>query len=211
MRDHRFFAALYDRLMASSERAGLGDMRAGLLAQASGRTLELGAGTGLNLTHYGDQVTELVLTEPDRFMAARLLDHLAEKPPPAPVEVLAAPAERLPAEDGSVDTVVSTLVLCTVEDQRRSLQEVRRVLRRDGLLLFLEHVRSGSPRIARWQDRLNRPWWGLISGGCNCNRDTAAAITGAGLEIERLEPGELPKAPFLAKPLIRGSARPLVE
>src|SRR5687768_9401901 len=108
---------MYDRMLRGTERAGLRDMRAELLAGAQGRTLELGAGTGLNLTHYTDAVTELVLTEPDPHMAQRLRKRLEEEPPaPGRVEVIETPAERLPFEDRRFDSVVSTLVLCSVED-----------------------------------------------------------------------------------------------
>jgi SAM-dependent methyltransferase len=104
-----------------------------------------------------------------------------------------------------VDTVVFTLVLCTVPDQRAALAEARRVLAPGGRALFIEHVRSEDPRLARWQDRLHRPWR-LFADGCNCNRDTVAAIEAAGLEIERLQKGELPKAMPPVRPLARGSA-----
>jgi ubiquinone/menaquinone biosynthesis C-methylase UbiE len=207
MSGHRFFAAIYDRVMSSSEEAGLTDMRAELLAQASGRTLELGAGTGLNLAHYGDGVTELVLTEPDEFMARRLRERVErESRAGGATEVLEAGAEDLPLEDSSVDTVVSTLVLCTVESPERALAEVERVLRPEGRLLYIEHVISpDSPSLERWQHRLERPW-GWIAGGCHPNRDTAGLLERSGLEASALERDEFPKAPPLARPLIRGVA-----
>jgi SAM-dependent methyltransferase len=209
--EHRIFAAIYDRLLADSEKGGLRDMRSELLRGASGRTLELGAGTGHNLPHYTDAVTELVLSEPDRFMAARLRKHLeAEPPAPTAVEVVAAPAEQLPFEDGSFDTVVSTLVFCTVEDPERAATEARRVLRSDGRLLYLEHVRSpDSERLARWQDRLERPW-GWFAGGCHPNRPTGDVLPAAGLEVERSHRDSLPKTGLTpwVQPLIIGSARP---
>jgi ubiquinone/menaquinone biosynthesis C-methylase UbiE len=207
MAGHRFFAALYDRLMAGSEDAGLADMRAELLAGARGRTLELGAGTGHNLPHYGNGVTELVLTEPDPFMARRLREHVAdEELAVAQIEVLEAGAEELPIEDSSVDTVVSTLVLCTVEDPERAVAEIERVLRPGGQLLYVEHVISpDSPRLARWQHRVERPW-GWIAGGCHPNRDTAGLLERSGLDAGALERDEFPKAPPPARPLIRGVA-----
>jgi len=209
MTAHRFFAAIYDRMLAASEKGGLREMRAELLRDAKGRTLELGAGTGLNLTHYTDSVTGLVLTEPDRFMAARLRKRLAAEPPaPATVEVVETPAERLPFEDASFDTVVSTLVFCTVEDPEGAVAEAERVLRPDGGLLYLEHVRSpDSQRLARWQDRLEGPW-GWLAGGCHPNRPTGDTLSVAGLEVERLKRGRMPKAPPWVRPLISGSARP---
>jgi ubiquinone/menaquinone biosynthesis C-methylase UbiE len=207
MRGHRFFAAFYDRLMASTEDAGMRDMRAELAASADGRTLELGAGTGLNLPHYGPGVSELVLTEPDPHMARRLRARLASEPPAAgSAEVVEAGAERLPFEDSSFDTVVSTLCLCTVEDPERVVEEVARVLRPTGRLLYIEHVRSDSAKVARWQDRLETPW-GWLAAGCHPNRDTAATIAASGLEPTEEVRGELPKAPPIVKPLIRGEAR----
>jgi ubiquinone/menaquinone biosynthesis C-methylase UbiE len=211
MANHPIFAAIYDKLIAGSEKRGLAEMRADLLRDASGRTLDLGAGTGHNLPHYPGSVTELVLAEPDRFMAARLRKHLAAEPPaPAAVEVVDAPAERLPFEDGSFDTVVATLVLCTVEDPERAAAETRRVLRPDGRLLYLEHVRSpDNPRLERWQDRVERPW-GWFAGGCHPNRRTDDLLPAAGFEVERLDRGTLPDSRWTpwVSPLIRGAARP---
>jgi SAM-dependent methyltransferase len=120
-------------------------------------------------------------------------------------EVVEASAEQLPFDDGSFDTAVFTLVLCTVPDPDAALAEAARVLRPEGRLLFLEHVRSESPRTAGWQDRLERPWQ-FVGAGCHCNRETGAAIERAGLRIERLEHGEMPKAPPIVRPLIRGAA-----
>lgn len=208
MPGHRFFAAVYDRMMAGTEKAGLSDLRAQLLTAASGRVLELGAGTGLNLSHYPEGVTELVLTEPDPFMAKRLRGRVADTRPPFEVEVVEAGAERLPFDDRSFDTVVGTLVLCTVGDPERTASEVARVLRPDGKLLLIEHVRAGDESRARWQDRLERPW-GWLAGGCHPNRDTAATLS-TSFDVSALESDALPGfSPPLVKPLIRGAARPL--
>src|SRR5215211_6734905 len=114
MAGHPVFAAIYDRLLDESERKGLAEIRAGLLARASGRTLELGAGTGINLEHYPPAVTELVLTEPDPHMAKRLRRRVEEERPSG-VEVAEVGAESLPFTEASFDTVVSTLVFCTVD------------------------------------------------------------------------------------------------
>lgn len=209
MPEHRVFAAIYDRILAGTEKGGLREMRAELLNDAKGRTLELGAGTGLNLAHYTEGVSELVLTEPDRFMAARLRKRIAAQPPaPATVEVIETGAEELPFDEASFDTVVATLVFCTVEDPHRAVGEARRVLRPDGRLLYLEHVRSpDNERLARWQDRLERPW-GWLGAGCHPNRSTGETLFAAGWEMERLEWGRMPKAPPWVRPMIRGSARP---
>lgn len=206
MPGHRFFAAIYDKLMAGTEEAGLTDMRAELLAGAEGRTLELGAGTGLNLAHYPAAVTELVLTEPDPHMARRLRDRLGSEAAGRRVEVIEAGAEELPVDAGSFDTVVSTLCLCTVSDPERVVAEVERVLRPGGRLLYLEHVRADGDGLARWQDRLETPW-GWFAAGCHPNRDTAGTLASSGLEVAEPSRGELPKAPPIVRPLIRGEAR----
>ena len=207
MPGHRVFAALYDRfVIAGPEKAGLRKMRAGLLAAARGRVLELGAGTGLNLAHYRDAVTELVLTEPDPHMAKRLRSRAASIPIPS--EVVEAGAERIPFEDRSFDTVVATLVLCTVDDPDRAAAEAARLLKPDGRLLLIEHVRADDPRRARWQDRFERPW-GWLGAGCHPNRNTIATLS-ARFDVSELSPDQMPgAAPPIVKPLIRGSARPL--
>jgi ubiquinone/menaquinone biosynthesis C-methylase UbiE len=199
----RFFAAGYDRTMASTEEAGMREVRRDLVAEASGRTLEIGAGTGLNFGHYGDAVTEIVLTEPFGPMARRLRERVAESGRRA--EVVEAPAERLPFPDDDFDTVVCTLVLCTVDDVPATLAEIARVLRPGGRLLFVEHVRSTDPGLARWQDRLERPWM-FVGHGCHPNRDTVALIEASPLTLERADRDRLPKAPPIVRPLAVGSA-----
>ena len=149
----KFFAATYDSFSRRSENAGLRDMRHGLIAGARGSVLEVGAGTGANLTHYNGQLESLMFTEPDPAMIRRLQAKARDEAPLA--KILRAPAEDLPFEDASFDTVVSTLVLCGVEDQPRSVREIRRVLKPGGRLLFIEHVRSDDPALARFQDRMN--------------------------------------------------------
>jgi ubiquinone/menaquinone biosynthesis C-methylase UbiE len=207
MGGHPIFAALYDRMLAGTERAGLAEMRGAVLAQASGRTLELGAGTGANAAHYPAAVTDAVLTEPDPHMARRLRDKLAAEPPGFGYEVVETGAESLPFDDESFDTVISTLVLCSVDDPDRVAGEVARVLRPGGSLLVLEHVRDpGDGRLGRWQDRLERPW-GWVGAGCHPNRNTAVTLAAAGFDVSGLDPGKLPKAPPLVRPVIQGSVR----
>ena len=209
MAGHPIFAALYEKLLAANEQAGLRDIRAGLLRSASGRTLEIGAGTGLNLEHYPGAVTQLVLSEPDPHMAKRLRATVATRSPVDSAEVIEAGAEALPYEADSFDTVVSTLVLCTVSDPRRAVAEASRVLRPGGRLLFIEHVRDrAGTRRSQWQDRLERPW-GWFLGGCHPNRDTGRLIADA-FEVSEPDPGEMPgtdPATGLIKPLISGEAR----
>jgi ubiquinone/menaquinone biosynthesis C-methylase UbiE len=121
------------------------------------------------------------------------------------ITLVEAPAEQLPFEDDSFDTVVTIAVLCTVADLERSVSEIRRVLRPDGRFLFNEHVRAPDPKLARWQDRLERPW-GVIAGGCHPNRNTLETIESAGFEVTELERGELPGLPRLVRPYVRGIA-----
>ena len=206
MPEHRLFAAVYNAMAEGLERGGLREKRRALLAGATGATLELGAGTGHNLAHYPPAVERLVLTEPDPHMAKRLRARVEESGR-AGVEVVEAGAEALPFGDGELDTVTATLVFCTIPDPQAALAEVARVLKPGGRMLFMEHVRARSPRRARWQERLN-PVQNALAGGCNLNRDTAAAIRASGLTLEELRDDEMPRvAGPLVRPMIVGTAR----
>jgi SAM-dependent methyltransferase len=147
------------------------------------------------------------LTEPERPMIRRLEKHLREHPLPA--TVLRAPAEDLPFEDDTFDIVVSTLVLCGVNDQARALRELRRVLRPGGELRFIEHVRADDARLARKQDRMNPVNRFVV--GCDCNRPTLDSIRASGFEIARVQCTALPKAPSFVRPCIVGVARRVAE
>ena len=197
-----FFALTYDRQLAKVERAGLQALRQRLLADASGRELEVGGGTGANLPFYGPGVESLTITEPEPPMLRRLERRVHEQAPQT--KVLRAPAEDLPFDDDTFDVAVSTLVLCGVEDQSRALRELRRVLRPDGRLIFIEHVRSDEPGLARWQDRLN----GLsrFVACCDCNRRTLNSIKAEGFEVTDVEHTSLKKVPPFVRPLIAGTA-----
>ena len=197
------FAALYDWMMAEAEKAGLAAQREGLLAGARGRVVEIGGGTGANLRFYGDAVTELIATEPEELMAVRLERKLQGYR--IPTRVIRAPAEKLPLESEAFDCAVATLVLCTVADPARALAEVRRVLKPGGRLLFLEHVRSRDPELARWQDRM-RGVWSWFGCGCQCNRRTVEAIDAAGFSISSMRDETLAKAAPLVRPLAIGTA-----
>jgi len=198
----RAFSALYDGMLKGAEDAGLRNRRRKVLAAAKGRTLDIGAGTGANLDLFPDGV-ELVMAEPNPHMLKRLRHKLTESA--IDVELVQAGAEQLPFADDSFDTAVFTLVLCTVPDAKAALAEAARVLKPGGQLLFVEHVRSQDEGAARWQDRLETPWR-LFGDGCHCNRDTIATIEASPLSLDRVEHGELPKAPPLLRPLVSGSA-----
>jgi SAM-dependent methyltransferase len=201
MRDHPLFAAVYDRAMAPVEHAGLGEHRRRLLAAAKGRVLELGAGTGANLRWYSG-VESVTVLEPDAAMRRHLLARLAEAT--VPVEVL---GDALPTafDDGAFDTVVTTLVLCTVPDPARTLAEIRRVLAPGGAFLFLEHIRA--PGWTGRVQRVARPLWAVAAAGCHPDRDTVGAITAAGFSIDDLERFRMPNVPPIVRPAVQGVAR----
>jgi ubiquinone/menaquinone biosynthesis C-methylase UbiE len=203
--DSRFGAAIYEPFLWLGERLGMAKRRARLLAGARGRVLEIGAGTGLNLRHYPPTgIEELVLAEPATAMAAKI--ELGRFGGGAPVSVTNAPAERLPFADGSFDTVVSTMVLCTVTDPERALAEINRVLRPGGKLLFCEHVESDSRMLAALQRRLAGPW-AAFAEGCRCDRRTVETID------RLMKLGETKRESWggmapLVRPLVIGSAEP---
>jgi ubiquinone/menaquinone biosynthesis C-methylase UbiE len=198
----RLFAALYETANRGSEAAGMREERRQLLTGAAGATIEIGAGTGLNLAHYPAAATRLVLSEPDQYMRRRLVARVDAID--RAVEVIDAPAERLPFPDATFDTAVVTLVLCSVPNQAVALAEIARVLKPNGRLLFLEHVRSDDPSIAKRQDRI-RPLYNLM--GCNPNRATLSAIEASPLRVDSVTHGEFPKAPKVERPMIVGAAR----
>ncbi len=176
MRGLENYPLFYDAFCSVMEYWGLGRWRDWLVGGARGRTLEVGCGTGRNLHRYGPGVT-LVAVEPD----ARMLRAARRRNPGA--VLVRASAEALPFRDGAFDTVVSSLVFCTVPDADRGLAEVRRTLRDDGRLRMVEHVRSDSRWEARWQDWV-QPAWTRVAGGCHPNRRTEQAVERAGFVIE---------------------------
>jgi SAM-dependent methyltransferase len=195
-----FLASIYDLLLWPAERSWLTESRRALLRHAHGRVLEIGAGDGRNLPHYVD-VDALEIVEPDRFMRAKM----AERARLAGIEVVDAKAEALPFEDASFDTVVSTLVLCSVRDPGRALAEIHRVLKPGGKLLFLEHVR-GEGKRARMQERLD-PLWSRAMGGCHLDRASVDAIARAELSVDAVERFEPKWMPSFVGPIAVGIAR----
>jgi SAM-dependent methyltransferase len=198
----RMMAVLYDPFLWLGEIAGMRRRRRVLLGEACGRVVEIGAGTGLNIAHYSDAVDALVLTEPEPAMRRKLARRLDRHGRGA--QIFDAPAESLPLADASVDTVVSTLVLCTVDDPERALREIARVLHPDGQLLFIEHVRASSRFLAACQDRFLQPWRGF-GGGCVCNRPTLDLMRACGFTVHA-DDAVWRGMPAIVHPLIVGRA-----
>jgi ubiquinone/menaquinone biosynthesis C-methylase UbiE len=199
----RAFAAAYDPVLRGAERAGLARIRDELLADLEGHVVELGAGTGANLDHLGPRIERLTALEPSPAMAARLRVHAA-RGSDHDVEVIEAPAEALPIPTASVDTVVATLVLCTVADPTQTLREIRRVLRPGGQLVLLEHVRGQGATEA--VQRALDPVWHVVGRGCHLTRDTRRLVEEAGFDTSELRDVRLP-LPGPVRPGLVGIAR----
>ncbi|WP_410792226.1 class I SAM-dependent methyltransferase [Kribbella sp. C-35] len=201
------FARMYARVRPAMDEQGAADHRRRLLAGVQGRVIEVGAGDGGNFAHYPTDVVSVLAVEPEPYLRAQAQRHAAAAS--IPVEVVEGTADHLPAPDASADAVVVSLVLCSVPDQAQALAEVRRVLRPGGELRFYEHVAAAADRTLATVQRISdATLWPLFVGGCHTHRDTAAAITAAGFEIEELDEFEFPpnhKTP--ASPHILGRAR----
>lgn len=198
----RLYAAVYDWMTGRLDEKGGRVHRERLVADAEGAVLEIGVGTGRNLAHYR-KATRLVAVEPEPGMRARAVR--AARDATVPVEVLDGDATRLPFPDGSFDTVVMSLVLCTIPDPAVALAEARRVLRPGGTLRFYEHVRADDAGLARWQDRLARPW-GWLARGCRPNQATVELIAGGGFRLADVERFAFPATPPLTRPHVLGVA-----
>ena len=192
---------LYDLLGRRAERGELGALRRTLLADVEGDVLEIGAGTGANLPHYR-RAARVVALEPDASMARRLPEKA--RTAEIPVELVTGSADRMPFPDATFDAVVSTFVLCSVEDPAAALAEVRRVLRPDGRLLVLEHVR-GEGRLERWQRRVT-PLHRKLAGNCHLARDTRASVERAGFDVGAVRPTRIPGSHPLVRAGIHGTA-----
>lgn len=194
------FPRLMDRFMSGAE---FQQLRAELLQAAHGHVLEIGLGTGLNLPHYPGAVSSLRAVDPAPLLPDRLATRSAAAP--FPIEVARISAEWLPYEDGTFDCVVSTWTLCTIPDPLAALREIRRVLKPDGTVLFLEHGRSEDPHMAAWQDRVN-PIQHVVGCGCNLNRSIDRLITEAGLTITQLDRFTMESVPRIGGTMYRGKA-----
>ena len=197
---HHIFPRFMDWVMAGEEFRRL---RTDLLSGLHGEVLELGIGTGLNLPHYPKTITWLNAVDP-----ANLLPKIVTKRSTSqsfPIRIQHVTAESLPYDDRSFDFVVSTWTLCTIPDPVKALREVRRVLKPDGVFLFLEHGRSQDAKLAAWQDRLN-PIQNIIGCGCNLNRKIDHMITQAGLKIMTLDRFQMQSVPRPGGAMYKGTA-----
>lgn len=194
------FPRLMDHVMSGAE---FQQLRVELLQSARGQLLEIGLGTGLNLPHYPHTVSQLHAVDPFPLLPDRLAARSAAVS--FPIEISRISAERLPYDDRTFDCVVSTWTLCTIPDPVAALREVRRVLKSDGIFLFLEHGRSDDRKIATWQDRLN-PLQNMIGCGCNLNRKIDRLISEAGLTITKLDRFAMRSVPRIGGEMYRGTA-----
>jgi ubiquinone/menaquinone biosynthesis C-methylase UbiE len=175
------------------------------LEPARGDTLEIGFGTGLNLPHYPKDVTRLTVLDPERMLERRVRSRIAASTIPIEQVQLDA-SKRLPFEDASFDTVVTTLTLCSIADLEPALAEMRRVLKPEGLYVFLEHGRSDDARTARRQDLYN-PFHKIIAGGCNVNRPIDRVIEEAGFRLTKIDRYVMADVPRLLAEMYRGTAQ----
>jgi ubiquinone/menaquinone biosynthesis C-methylase UbiE len=184
----------------------LDELREPTLTRARGEVLEIGFGTGLNLRHYPDGIDRVVTVDPMDALAERVQARIEAAPFPVERHPLRAD-RRLPFVDGRFDFITMTWTLCTIPDPVAALAEMRRVLRPEGRLLFIEHGRSDDPRTARWQDRWN-PIQNVIACGCNVNRKIDALVEQGGFELKRHDRFLAEGAPRMFAEMYRGSAVP---
>ena len=198
-------AQSYDWAMRKTEQRCLHDWRSELLQDACGELLEIGAGTGVNLPHYPANLSGMTLSEPDPQMRRKLHSKLSTSNTQN-IQIAHWNAEQIDRPDHSFDTVVSSLVLCSVSDQQQTIDELFRVLRPGGRLLFLEHVIATDHKSIRWQ-KFYEPVWRRCSGNCHLTRDTLANIKASGLQIEKLQEDDILGAPAILRRTVRGLAR----
>ena len=196
----QIFPRLMDWVMSGDE---FQQLRKLLLQGARGEVLEIGLGTGLNLPHYPGGVSWLYAVDPAPLLPDRVTRR--SRAVAFPVQIKQVSAETLPFDDRTFDCVVSTWTLCTIPDPVKALREVRRVLKPDGMFLFLEHGRSEDDKVAAWQDRLN-PVQNIIGCGCNLNRKIDQIIAQAGLKIMTLDRFQMQSVPRLGGDMYRGTA-----
>jgi SAM-dependent methyltransferase len=211
VRSHPIYAALYDRLNAYAERTWLGEARRRIAELARGTLLEIGAGTGANFSYYHHQeIDEVIACEPDPAYRRQLTRQLTRRVPETAVAVriVAAAAEQLPIADHSVDTVVSTLTMCSVDEPARVAAELARILRPDGRVLLFEHIRTDRGPLPRLLQTTAVPVWRCFAGGCRLNRPTLDTLRTAGFEVKVLDSLDAPHTPRVMYPFVTAIASP---
>ena len=198
----RGFASVYDGMNSRMERGVLGRRRAALIAPIDGSVVEIGAGSGANIAHYR-AATRVVATEPSAPMRERL--HVKVAIAKVPIEIVDAPAERLPFDDATFDAAVGTLVLCTVDDPAAALAELRRVMKPGGRFSFIEHGGGADGRRGVWQHRLE-PVWKRVACGCHLTRDAPTMIAAAGFDVIASEEFNVRQTPPVLLPFVQGTA-----
>jgi ubiquinone/menaquinone biosynthesis C-methylase UbiE len=198
-------AKFYDAAMKNTEKLCLSQWRSELLGNVHGDILEIGSGTGVNLKYYPDTINQLVLSEPNinmrHYLNKRIKDAGRNN-----ISMAHNDAESIDFPDESFDYIVSTLVLCSVTDQLNCLTELKRILRPNGKLLFIEHVAAeDNPRLLKWQKRIE-PFWKFIGGNCHLTRNTESVIKQAGFNSIQLEKTSFLGAPSIVGPIIKGIA-----
>ena len=175
-----------------------------VVSGAVGRILEIGIGSGVNLRYYGDRAEHVIGLDPSAKLLA--MADAADRRTSLSVELVKGSAEMIPMEDKTIDTVLTTWTLCSISDVKQALSEMRRVLKPNGRLLFVEHGLSPDNKVRRWQNRLN-PVWKRLAGGCHLNRAIAQLIQVAGFRIERVDTGYM-KGPRPMTFMYEGYAKP---
>lgn len=200
----QIFPHVLDRVMQIDS---LTELRQQLISPISGHVVEIGFGTGLNLPFYGAGVLSLTTVDPNAGvakLAAQRMQHIH-----FPIQQKLISAERLPFDDDSVDTVVSTWTLCSIPDVARALQEIKRILKPDGVFHFVEHGLSDKPKVARWQHRLT-PIQKIVADGCHLNRDMVALINHAGFTWVECQQHDVVGVPNIGNPMTLGRVTPSV-
>jgi SAM-dependent methyltransferase len=205
---HPLFARFYARVSVLADaKGGVGELRRELLDGLSGRIVEVGAGNGLNFAYYPAAVSEVVAIEPERLLRRLAVEEGLRAG--VPVDVVPGTAEALPVKSEAFDGAVASLVLCSVRDVRRSLAELRRVLKPGGELRFLEHGRAQGRVLAAVQQGVDATVWPRLFGGCHTARDPLAEMEAAGFEIVSYRRLMIPErgVPLPSSPAVVGVAR----
>lgn len=199
--EERILPHLVNKACATSQ---VRQLRSQMVPHARGRVLEVGMGSGLNLEFYNREQVDMVYgLEPSEGMRRKAIPNIGKSP--VAVEWLSLPGEQIPLPDDSIDTVLLTFTLCTIPDWRKALEQMKRVLKPGGELLFLEHGEAPHEGTRKWQHRIT-PAWKKFAGGCHLNRHIADLITHSGFEIQELENLYMPNAPKIAGYLYKGRA-----